>query len=206
MIVYKITNKINGKSYIGQTVRSLEERFRSHCADNSGCLAIKAAIDKYGRENFVIETLFKAESLEELNDKEAKFINDFNTLAPNGYNLKIGGNSPRFSDESRKRMSKSRKAYKQSEESIRKGAITRSGEGNWAFGKRFDEEHRTKLSLSHIGNSSRPKIKVFCKELNKTYNSIGEAAKELGISISYLSQVLNKKRKGFTKYTLSKVL
>lgn len=206
MIVYKITNKINGKAYIGQTIRSLEERLRYHCYDNSGCLAIKSAIDKYGIENFAIEKIFEAESLEELNKKESEFINDLNTLAPNGYNLKTGGEAPRFSEESRAKMSVSRKSYKQSEESNKKGAKTRTGKGNWAFGLKFSQDHCDKLSVAHKGNCSRPKIKVFCKELNKTYDSVSEAAKELKISVPYLSQILNKKRKGLKHYTLSKVL
>jgi len=155
-----ITNKINGKRYIGQTVRSLSSRWSSHKSGRSRCLAIKSAIDKYGAENFTVESIFNAESLEELNKKEEEFINNFNTLAPNGYNLKTGGSAPKFSEESKEKMSASRKKYKQSEETIKKQAAARSGSRNVNFGKKFSAEHRRKLSISHLGNKSALKAKV----------------------------------------------
>ncbi len=154
MIIYVITNKINGKQYVGQTVQRLENRWKFHLSKASRCLALRAAIEKYGKENFIIECMDFANSLEELNKKEIEWIDRLDSLAPSGYNLKTGGNAPTYSEESRKKMSESRKKYKQSDESIKKGALSRTGPGNPNFGKKFSDEHRKKLSDAHRGNTS----------------------------------------------------
>ncbi len=75
-IIYKITNIINGKIYIGQTTATLESRFYSHCQfnrnkDNS---VIFKAIKKYGKENFKIEKIDCAYSEDELNKKEINYF------------------------------------------------------------------------------------------------------------------------------------
>ncbi|HBI02313.1 MAG TPA: hypothetical protein DDY18_11905, partial [Flavobacterium sp.] len=109
MIVYKITNLINGKLYVGQTIRSLQERWKDHCSGNSRCLAIKAAIDKYGPENFTIEQIDQASDLKDLNKKEGDWIIQMNSLSPNGYNLKTGGDQPRLCQESIDKANKTKK-------------------------------------------------------------------------------------------------
>ena len=91
MLIYVITNLVNGKKYVGQTVQTLEERFREHTFPSSGCIAIRDAIAKYGQDNFKIEELAKASSIDELNALEAHYVQELNTLAPSGYNLKDGG-------------------------------------------------------------------------------------------------------------------
>jgi group I intron endonuclease len=100
MIIYKVTNLINGKVYIGQTVQDLKERWKGHQSGYSGCVALKFAIQKYGIENFTIEQVDHAYSLEELNKKEGNWIVQMNSLSPNGYNLKSGGDQPRLCQES----------------------------------------------------------------------------------------------------------
>ena len=47
-----LRNKINGKIYIGQTIRSIEERFKEHQKESNGCVAIRNAIQYHGWENF----------------------------------------------------------------------------------------------------------------------------------------------------------
>ena len=69
MIIYKITNLINGKKYIGQTVNSVEKRFNDHSNPNNDCY-LGRAIRKYGKENFKVELVCKANSLKELNERE----------------------------------------------------------------------------------------------------------------------------------------
>ena len=88
-IVYKITNLINDKIYIGQTTESLKKRFSRHCGyqKNDGTY-IHNAIKKYGKENFIIEQIDIANSQEELDELEYYWINQLNSFAPNGYNLK----------------------------------------------------------------------------------------------------------------------
>lgn len=51
--IYKIINKVNNKIYIGQTINSIEERWRSHKKNNSNCTYLKRAFSKYGISNFI---------------------------------------------------------------------------------------------------------------------------------------------------------
>lgn len=109
MIIYKATNNFNKKIYVGQTVKSLQHRWANHCKKSKvGCRAIHSAIQKYGKENFTLEIIDTASSLEELNKKEAYWIAKLNCISPNGYNLRTGGNNSFPSEETIKRMSKAR--------------------------------------------------------------------------------------------------
>jgi len=93
MIIYKLTNRVNGKIYIGQTTLTLEERFKSHIynAKFDKSRVILRAITKYGTENFNKEVLYECSSKEEMNEKEKYFIKYFNSKLPNGYNMTDGG-------------------------------------------------------------------------------------------------------------------
>lgn len=82
--IYKITNLINGKSYIGQSVH-IERRWTEHCLPSTKSL-IANAIHKYGKENFSFQVL--EECLQEhLDEREEYYITHFNTIVPNGYNI-----------------------------------------------------------------------------------------------------------------------
>jgi group I intron endonuclease len=87
--VYRITNKINGKIYIGQT-NNPEKRFNQHKNFKSKwCVSyISRAIQKYGEDNFTFEIIEGNESREYINKAEYDYINMFNSISPNGYNLK----------------------------------------------------------------------------------------------------------------------
>lgn len=98
--IYKITNSINGKSYIGQST-NVEKRFLAH-KNNSHNPNSKQynsifyrAIRKYGLENFTFEVLEECDR-SELNDKEKKYIKLYNTHGEKGYNLDDGGGSSHF--------------------------------------------------------------------------------------------------------------
>jgi len=108
MYIYKITNNINGKSYIGLKSKAVEESENYY---GSGTL-INKAIDKYGKENFTKEILERdINSHEILNDREIYWIEYFNTFNE-GYNLTRGGqgNLGRvISKETRKKLSEAAK-------------------------------------------------------------------------------------------------
>jgi len=130
MIIYKITNSINSKVYIGQTIETLEKRWRRHTWNSTikrNAMAITNAIIKYGKENFIIEQIDTAISIEELNEKEVLYIKEYNSISPNGYNLKDGGNNRKLSEETKLKISISNK------------------------GKKVSDETRKKLSESHKG-------------------------------------------------------
>ncbi len=91
MIVYCITNKVNGKQYVGQTIESIKRRWNSHC--KKGCFLYNA-IKKYGKDNFKIDILEKCSSAQELHKREIYWIKKLNTCVcdnGNGYNLSTGG-------------------------------------------------------------------------------------------------------------------
>lgn len=91
--IYKITNNVNGKVYIGQTIQTIKERFYQHCAtkcsDSVLNMAIHRAIKKYGKSNFTIEVIEEVDK-DFLNDREKFWIEYYNSYN-NGYNSTIGG-------------------------------------------------------------------------------------------------------------------
>ena len=82
--VYKITNLLNGKCYVGQKKSSQFDE--SYWGSGEG---IKRAINKYGKENFKREILCECETQNELDDKEIENIISQNALSPNGYNMTL---------------------------------------------------------------------------------------------------------------------
>ena len=88
--IYKITNTINGKVYIGQTRRTLAVRWNQHktCSRTYG-FPLYAAMRKYGVENFICECLQEC-TAEELDALEIYWMNHFNAYEK-GYNAKAGG-------------------------------------------------------------------------------------------------------------------
>lgn len=103
--VYLVTNLVNGKRYVGQTVMPLAQRWKKHCGMHSGCHALSAAIRKYGEHSFSIEEIARASSAAELNALEAALVIETNSMWPHGYNLKAGGGSVgKMSEATRERM------------------------------------------------------------------------------------------------------
>lgn len=113
MFIYKITNKINGKIYIGQTINSINLRWQQHLSKNENCRVLKRAINKYGKENFIIEEIDGANNLSELNYLEKHYILTLDSLSPKGYNLREGGsNGGKCSEDTKKKMSEAQKKWK----------------------------------------------------------------------------------------------
>jgi len=92
MIVYCITNKTNGKQYIGMTQRTLEQRWNSHCssARNGSPFRFHSAIRKYGEDGFDKEVLYENLEIDECRLIEEQTIESYDTLN-SGYNATPGG-------------------------------------------------------------------------------------------------------------------
>lgn len=88
--IYKITDKVTGKSYIGQTRKSVEFRWRQH-KNSKDYRDLHKAIQKYGEENFSVETLKECD-VDELDKWEIYYISKYNTFE-NGYNMTKGGST-----------------------------------------------------------------------------------------------------------------
>jgi hypothetical protein len=119
--IYKITNQINQKIYIGQAVShilnhkkyrpyGMEGRFRCHISEafsskKNQCHYLNNAIRKYGPENFTLHLLCNCK-MEDADHIEKEEISKNNSLFPYGYNLNTGGKASSHTDESKKRVSK----------------------------------------------------------------------------------------------------
>ena len=144
-------------SYIGQTIHTIQERLKDHCKISSNCRYLKNAIQKYGKDNFSIELICTCID-EELNEKEKYYIEQFNTVVPNGYNLKDGGNSSRHNDETKKKISESLL--------LNKNRVSARAQ----LGKPHTEEIKNKISesIKKTLNGTVPKGWVSVQEYAKT--------------------------------------
>lgn len=95
-VVYLLIDGTNDKEYVGQTTRTVEERFKEHKFGNQ---YVDNAIRKHGADMFTTAILKVCYSREELDHWETHFIKSRNTLAPNGYNLTEGGEGGSPSEE-----------------------------------------------------------------------------------------------------------
>lgn len=129
MIIYKITNLVNDKIYIGKTIKSIDFRFSQHLRKTSGCLKLVRAIKKYGKNNFKIEQIDIAENNEELNKKEIMWISKLNSINC-GYNLTNGGTGGPMIGEALEKIRKAARLRKTSDKTKAKMSKQRSGHLN----------------------------------------------------------------------------
>lgn len=168
MLIYKITNKINGKIYIGQTTRTLKERWSDYIKeykyikeDSKNLRLIIKAFRKYGIDNFEITVLEDSiETLEELNNKERDYILKYNcTDKTIGYNIEFGGNG----------------FGKHTEEQKRKISEAQLGEKNHMWGIK--------------GELNKCSKKVIELTTGKIYASATEATEKLNLGVNAITKV-----------------
>lgn len=166
MIIYKITNKINNKVYVGQDSKNDPTYFGSG-------IYIKNSIKKYGKENFIKEIIEYCNSKEELNKKEKYWIEKLDCIN-SGYNISIGGEGGNLGVKVNKKISKAHKGKKLTDEHKRK--IGRSGEQNAFYGKKHSEETKKHLSKISIGrkHSEESKRKISHKTKGKNNGFYGK--------------------------------
>ena len=115
MIIYKITNTVNGKVYIGQTVQTLRKRRNGHLADSKrdrpgrAKSKIGRAINKYGIDSFSFEVLSAADTQAQLKYLEQHYITEYDSMNDSvGYNLLSGGHqNGRHSEETKRKIRES---------------------------------------------------------------------------------------------------
>ena len=188
MIIYKVTNLVNGKIYIGQSTKDDPNYF------GSGRL-IKKSIKKNGIENFKRETLVYCKYRNNLNEMERFYISHFNCKYPNGYNLTDGGEGcvgVEFSEERRKEISmrfSGKKRPKHSE--FMKGSKNPS--------RREDVKLKRSKSIQEWWNKRRPKPESIlclcgCGQLTKPGNRY---------ITKHISKVFNPNPKGSKRTEIS---
>jgi group I intron endonuclease len=192
-IIYLITCLENGKKYIGQTIKSVDIRFKQHItvAKNNSTngdkikSALHHAISKYGQEKFIIEIIFESNDENELNIKEQEYIIQYNSLCPNGYNIQAGGklNGKQHCLESREKMRQAKLGANnhnfgkpRSESAKQNISDSKKGEKHHFFGKELTDNHKNNLSFAHKKNSNTtdlPMYMVYLLPRPQAYQSEG---------------------------------
>ena len=154
-IIYKTTNLINLKIYIGQDSRNNPNYY------GSGKLLIRA-IKKYGKENFKKETIEECKTKDELDEKEIYWIKHYNSKCDKiGYNILDGGSY--MSDETKLKIGNSLKGRTLSKEHIKKVSENHadvSGVKNPMYGKFHSEDVKRILSEKNLGRKASEKQRI----------------------------------------------
>lgn len=144
--VYKITNLVNGKVYVGQTTHSVgfrwSQHYRSAMRGKNKSLILQEDIIKYGRDSFKVDILCEAGSPSDLTFKEMEFISKTGSLIPEGYNTALGPKG--IHPSTRKKLSQLSLKMWENEEHREKISASLKG-------KTKSEETRAKLSKAHTG-------------------------------------------------------
>ena len=210
--IYLIKNKINNKCYTGQAVKfygknnkewGSKKRWNSHireafCNGKDHCRVLNSALRKYGIDNFELIILGEYK-MDLLNEKEVFFIEKYNTLVPNGYNLTTGGYSGKDSDETRYKKRLMRLGKKNSTTHIENSQLGQIGNRRKKGKRKYEEDnnlpkyicaHRVKKIIIGYNVHHFP-IGVNKKEyINKSFTSIKNSPEEnLKLSINYLEKL-----------------
>jgi group I intron endonuclease len=153
--VYIIVNQVNNKVYIGQTIRTLHERWLAHCrrakAGGTNCAYFYNAIRKYGEGSFKAYRINVAFSKEELDTLEVSYIEKFKACDPEyGYNSTLGGGGVVANEATRQKFKEANK-----------------GERNPMFGKHCSEQTRQRMSASQRGHSVPESTRKAVAESNR---------------------------------------
>ena len=165
MLIYKITNTINSKVYIGQTTKTLEERKNNYFNEykwNNNPRPIILAMRKYGFENFIFEIVEDGIiDKKELDNKERYYITEVyrSLVNENGYNVERGGSS----------------YGKHTEETRHKIGLAQVGELNHMYGK--------------TGELNKTSKKIIELTTGNIYGSAYEAARILNLNFSHICAV-----------------
>jgi len=208
MIIYKATNIVNGKCYIGQTVSSLRVRINGHIKESKRSItnAFHNAINKYGKNSFMWEVLCECDTKEELNDMEYHYIKSYHShISENGYNILWGESRKPFISGINKHTKEYReylkRAYlgsnnpfygkKHTEETRLK--MSHKGKNNPFYGKKHTEETRLKMSgfiwiIEDLSNGDKTQVivlKSWCDDNNISYSNAKYHIKTHGIYMGY---------------------
>lgn len=173
--IYKIENLVNGKVYVGQTIKDPYRRMQTHLVCLRGRYHINRhlqnAFNKYGEDSFAFEIMENC-TVEEIDDKEIRWISHYKKSV-GSYNIELGGNKRKVtSKETKRRLSVAGKQSYQNPDILR---------------KRKEQWNKIK-GENHFNNKS-----VICLNDNQVFYSITEAGKYYGINMKAISQALSER-------------
>lgn len=203
--IYQITNKLNGKCYIGQS-KNLEKRWKDHIYDSlrnpkyktDRKCAIHNAILKYGPESFTWEIIDSIEinNIDEeklkVDDLETSYILNKNSLSPNGYNLVTVGAVKIMSNETKEKIRNKLKTTS--------FLVGKTGKNHPRFGIPHSEEEKRSKSENYAGGNG-PNVKLTKEDVIAIYQMYLdnekmyplEISKRFNISMSTVRNILIKK-------------
>ncbi|NCB03804.1 MAG: hypothetical protein EOM67_16855 [Spirochaetia bacterium] len=191
--IYKITNKVNGKMYIGKSI-DIERRWAEELNGQVN-EHLRRSFSKYGIHSFDFSVIELCKE-EELDEKEMKYISLFKSHNKTfGYNKTLGGEGGRWNDEMREKASKRMKGAgnnfygrHHSEETKNKISEGRVGEKHWHYGGSNSKETRHKQSITKIGKLNPNAKPVYQYKLDGSlvgeYDCVADASKITGIGYS----------------------
>lgn len=182
-VVYAHTLKSDGRKYIGQT-NDIHARWKPSAYKT--CVKFYNAIQEYGWENFTHEILYDNLTLEEANQLEEQLIAQYDTIN-NGFNLDSGGLNHLHSQETKQKMSDTRKGVPKSEE--HKKAISEALKKY----QRTPEHNRNNQLAQH-------RKEVQCIETGIIYESLADAERKTGILGETISRNCRGKQKSASGY------
>jgi group I intron endonuclease len=179
-LIYMIRNKFNDKKYIGQTTRSFADRINDY-KRGFGNNYLNNAFNKYGWDNFEFSIIDTANNLEELNNKEIKYIKEYDTTNKTiGYNIESGGNNAIPSAETLEKLSKSHTGIKQDSAWIEKRIPKAGSEEAKKFGRSKTEEEKKFLSENSpkfwLGKTRSDKTRI---KISETKKANGQSEKQI---------------------------
>ena len=215
--IYKYTNTVNGKVYIGQTSKSLEERAQANGHNYCQCRRFYAAIKKYSWASFIPEVLETVCTVEEANERETYYINLYKSTDERyGYNLALGGDNKQMMPATKALISQRAKeryadktktpmyGRKHTEDTLEKQSKKKRGENNPMFGSVWTDRQRqnsgTRGKKLNLSEDQR-------KELSDRFRSIGattglRAIRCIEDDITFPSIVVAATHYGVSKSTL----
>ena len=223
--IYKYTNSVNGKVYIGQTCRSLDERAQSNGCNYKECPRFYNAIMKYGWDSFIPEILADGLTVEEANKQECDYIAMYQSTNPSyGYNILSGGLNRSMPDESRYLIAKKAKeryidktanpmfGKSHSDSTLKKMSKSKVGAKNPMYGTKWTETQRNKcgvrgkklnlsdeqrrlLSKRGVELGESRRKPVRCIEDSLDFKSLQDAAEYFGVKICSLCDQLHGRSK-----------
>jgi group I intron endonuclease len=179
-VIYVLTNMVNGKKYVGQTTMDVMFRFSKHCLTSQARTRVSYAIEKYGKENFKVETVACVQNQSDLNYLERLFIAELQTTNTRlGYNVTPGGQGGIRTKEAAEKAAQKLRGRKIPRESVEKMAATKRNRPRTpaeqavldkmielATGRKHTEESRRKMSEVAIGKKMPPTTEGHRKKLS----------------------------------------
>ena len=199
--IYKITNKVNNKIYIGQSI-NIEQRFYTHCSDainRQDNNYFHNAIRKYGKENFYIEIIEECLE-EELNEKEQFWISQYNSTDKKiGYNSSIGGEGNRqFSIQQMQLLWSSGKSTKEISEIL--GCSRSTVAFNLKGYQDFSQKNSYERGMKYADNPQHKKM-VYQYDLNGNFIQEFESFSAAGLAVNKNKQSGSMIKKSIKKKT-----